>query len=310
MWGDANAGSTTGHERCIVRGVSTSSEESKTAALEVMILSYDSAVVIESLLSTLSELLPQTPVAIREHSDSPGAIGRLEKLAAAHPTPVRVSADVSNPGFGAGCNALAAASTARHLLFLNPDTELVSWPYRDAPPAQGRLVGPLMVDSGDPSRHYGVRYRVRDEIARSWFRRSSQRPAGTGFVSGAALLIARADFERIGGFDERYFLFYEDIDFCLRANGAGIGTFVDERFMVRHSGAHSTSSRFGTSLMWSYESGVRFHRAHGSPVAGYRCYVVADSIARAALHGVRLGSAATRGYLALAARAARDLISG
>ncbi len=101
-----------------------------------------------------------------------------------------------------------------------------------------------MVDSGDPSRHYGVRYRIRDEIARSWLRRVAPRPNGSGFVSGAALLIARADFDRIGGFDEEYFLFYEDIDLCLRANAAGIGTFVDERFTVRHSGAHSTSAAF------------------------------------------------------------------
>jgi N-acetylglucosaminyl-diphospho-decaprenol L-rhamnosyltransferase len=287
--------------------VSTSSEEPNTAALEVLILSYDSSVVIERLLATLSTLLPDTPVAIREHSDAPGAIGRLEMLAAAHPTFVRVSVDARNPGFGAGCNALAAASNARHLLFLNPDTELVSWPYQHALPADGRLVGPLMVGSGDPSRHYGVRYRVRDEIARSWFRHVAPRPTGSGFVSGAAFLIAKTDFDRIGGFDESYFLFYEDIDLCLRANAAGIGTYVDERFTVRHAGAHSTSGRFGMSLMWSYESAVRFHRAHGSPVAGYRCYVVADSIARAAAHGVRRRGATSRSYLSLAWRAAREL---
>jgi GT2 family glycosyltransferase len=295
-------------ESGIVRGVATSSDEPNTAALEVLIVSYDSAGVIEQLLASLSEQLPGTPVAIREHSDSPGAVARLEKLATAQPTSVGVSADLTNPGFGAGCNALAAASTARHLLFLNPDTELVSWPYHQGLPAEGRLVGPLMVDSGDPSRHYGASYRIRDEIARSWLRRSARWPDGTGFVSGAALLIARSDFQRIGGFDEQYFLFYEDIDFCLRANALGIGTYIDERFTVRHTGAHSTSSRFGPSLMWSYESAIRFHRAHGSPVTVYRCYVVVDAIARSVIHGLRRRWAMSRSYRALAARAARELI--
>ena len=85
------------------------------------------------------------------------------------------------------------------------------------------------------------------------------------------------------------------------------GTYVDERFTVRHSGAHSTSGQFGMSLLWSYESAVRFHRAQGSPVAGYRCYVVADSIARAAIHLVRRRAGVARSYFELASRAAREL---
>ena len=287
--------------------MATTGGQAADTTLEVLILSFDSAVVIERCLASLAKLLPGIPVAIHEHSDAVGALDRVRQLAAQHPAPVRVSVDTSNPGFGAGCNALAASSPASHFLFLNPDTEIVTWPYGPALPDVGRLVGPLMVDSGDPSRHYGVSYRVRDEIARSWLRRGGPPPNGTGFVSGAALLIANADFERVGRFDEGYFLFYEDIDLCLRANEAGVGTHVDERFTVRHSGAHSTSGQFGMSLLWSYESAVRFHRAQGSPVAGYRCYVVADSIARAAIHLVRRRAGVARSYFELASRAAREL---
>ncbi|HUF98859.1 MAG TPA: hypothetical protein VMM60_12090 [Ilumatobacter sp.] len=288
--------------------MNATSEVNHGAPLEVLILSFDSSTVIERCLASLTTLIPDTPVAIREHSDAVGAVDRLHRLAAGHSAPVRISTDPTNPGFGAGCNALAASSTATHLLFLNPDTELVSWPFHTGLPPLGRLVGPLMVDSGDPSRHYGVRYRIRDEMARSWLRLRGQRPNGAGFVSGAALLIARADFERIDGFDEGYFLFYEDIDLCLRANAAGIGTYVDDRFTVRHTGAHSTSSRFGTSLQWSYQSAVRFHRQQGSPIIGYRCYVVVDSIARATLHLARGRRTLAAAYLRLAQRSAGDLL--
>ncbi len=291
----------------LTTGPTTGLTSGLTTGLEVMILSYDSAVVIEACLASLAAVLPGVGVAIREHSDDPAAIGRLERLAARHPAPVRISADPGNPGFGAGCNAMAATSTARHYLFLNPDTELVAWPFHDALPEAGRITGPVMVDSGDPARHWGIDYRIRDEVARSWLRRSAPMPAGTGFVSGAALLVAAEDFERLGGFDESFFLFYEDIDLCLRANASGIGTWVVPAFTVRHAGAHSTSGRFGQSLIWSYESAVRFHRKHGSPVVGYRTYVVADSIGRATGHLLLGHRERARSYGRLARRAATDL---
>jgi GT2 family glycosyltransferase len=274
--------------------------------IEVLVVSYGSAPVIAGLLGSLAVHLPEAPVAIREHAVGQPAVAELERLAADHSAPVRVEHDPLNPGFGAGCNALAARSTADYLLLLNPDTELVRWPWNAAaPPPAGTIVGPVMVDSGPPGEHYGRSYRIRDEIARSWLRRQPERPEGHGYVSGAALLIERAAFEQIGGFDEGFFLFYEDIDLCLRANAAGYPTVVDERWMVRHGRHHSTSERFAESLMWSYESALRFHAKYGSPTCAYRAYVAPDSLLRALYHSARRRRAAARAYIALARRALR-----
>ena len=128
------------------------------------------------------------------------------------------------------------------------------------------IVGPTMVDSGPPGGHAGRSYRLVDEIGRSWLRRRGEAPTGTGFVSGAALLIESTTFARLDGFDERYFLFYEDIDLCLRANSLGVGTFVSPTWTVRHAGAHSTSARFAEAITWSYESGSRFHSDARHPI--------------------------------------------
>jgi len=167
-------------------------------------------------------------------------------------------------------------------------------------------VGPVF--TSDASDHYGRTYRVRDEIARSWLRRPGRMPTGEGFVSGAALLVDAESFNRAGGFDEGYFLFYEDIDLCLRANAIGVPTIVNEQWQVAHRRGHSTKERFGQSLIWSYESGCRFHHSQGSPVLGYRAYVVADALARAAVHTIRRNPDARRAYLALAARASREIV--
>jgi GT2 family glycosyltransferase len=278
--------------------------------LEVLVVSYNSADALAACMTSVERAIPGTPIAIREHGSDPAASELLDRLAVSHPSAVRIERDPTNPGFGAGCNALAGGSRARFLLFLNPDAEVVSWPWSvSGPPPSATIVGPLMVDSGDPARHWGRRYRIRDEIARSWLRRRGPQPDGRGFVSGAALLVDRASFERVGGFDEEYFLFYEDIDLCLRANDLGIATRVDERWTVHHVGAHSTRSQFGQSLLWSYESAVRFHGHRGGPVAAYRLYVIADALVRGAVWLVHRDRTGVGAYIRLAKRALRDMVS-
>ena len=276
--------------------------------VEVLVVSYNSADTIGACLASVERTAAGTPIAVREHGSDPGALELLDAIAAAHPSSVRIDRCPSNPGFGAGCNALASTSTARHLLFLNPDAEIVDWPWSQAAaPPMATVVGPLMVDSGSPGKHFGTSYRIRDEISRSWLRRDGKRPNGRGFVSGAALLIDRASFERVGGFDERYFLFYEDIDLCLRANAVGIATQIDDRWTVRHAGAHSTRPCFGQSLVWSYESAIRFHGDRGIRLTGYRIYVIADALLRSGLRAAHRDMFGSRAYLGLARRAASDL---
>ena len=276
--------------------------------VEVLVVSYASAQVIRRLLATLALELPGVQVAIREHSDLE-AMRSLAQVASNHRAPVRLEHDPTNPGFGAGCNALAANSTADFLVFLNPDTEVVNWPWSPTkPPPSDTVVGPLMVESGPPSEHFGRSYRIRDELALSWFRRRPNRPAGQGYVSGAALLIERAAFDQLGGFDESFFLFYEDIDLCLRANAAGYRTVVDDDWRVRHHRHHSTGARFAESIIWSYESAVQFHAKYGSPVWLYRLYVTADSMLRAIWHRLRGRRKEGRAYYVLARRASSELL--
>jgi GT2 family glycosyltransferase len=122
------------------------------------------------------------------------------------------------------------------------------------------------------------------------------------------MLIERAAFERLGGFDSAFFMFYEDIDLCLRANAAGYSTVIEPHWAVRHARHHSTEECFGQAMMWSYESAVRFHAKHGSPVRAYRAYAAADSALRVAWHFRRNRTRASE-YAGLAKRAARDAMS-
>jgi N-acetylglucosaminyl-diphospho-decaprenol L-rhamnosyltransferase len=275
-----------------------------SAAVEVCFVSYGSASVLVDAVASVGRTMPGATVAVQEHAAN--AAETLRASLDASGVPYRLLVDESNPGFAAGCNALAAASTAEWLLFLNPDAQVVTWPWvGEQSPPRGEVIGPEMVGSGHPGRHYGVTYSILDEVRRSWLRQPGRRPVGRGFVSGAALLIDRVSFERVGGFDERYFMFYEDIDFCVRANQAGVPTFIADEWTVRHAGAHSTSSRFGQSLQWSFDSGLRFHKGAGEPLWLYRMYVAADAALRW-LHAVAGRNTRRReAYGALARRALR-----
>lgn len=62
----------------------------------------------------------------------------------------------------------------------------------------------------------------------------------TDFVSGAAMMVKREVFERIGLFDEKYFLYYEDSDFCLRAKEKGFKLVYNPRALVYHKNAQAT----------------------------------------------------------------------
>ena len=265
---------------------------------------------LERTIGSVVTHLPGATISIREHGSDASRLAALREIIGSCPSVVRIDLDPMNPGFGSGCNALASASAADWLLFLNPDAEIVRWPW-DAvnQPPSGQVTGPNMLGEGESARQSGRSYRVRDEISRSWLRRPGLRPDGRGFVSGAALLIDRQSFELVGGFDPGYFMFYEDVDLCLRANDAGVPTYLADDWHVRHAGAHSTRQHFAESLIWSYESACRFHASRKSSLTAYRPYVVADSLLRGMMALIHRDSTARRAHLKLAKRVTSDMMT-
>ena len=271
-------------------------------------MSYDSGDDLLAAARSAVRAIPEVCIAVQEHSLNTDTITRVEALADELGVAIRTRHDPANPGFGAGCNALARTSDATWLLFLNPDAEVLEWPYPAGGPTLRAVLGPSGFHGPRPESHRGVTYTVGDEARRSWLRKWGPPPDGTGFVSGAALLVHRDDHTRIGEFDERYFLFYEDIEYCLRANRLGVPTHLVPGWSVGHAGAHSTSPRFAAALTWSYESGCRFHGSQRESVAAYRCYVGVDAMLRWVIHLARRDARRRAAYGQLARRAVGDLL--
>jgi N-acetylglucosaminyl-diphospho-decaprenol L-rhamnosyltransferase len=149
-----------------------------------------------------------------------------------------------NLGFAAGSDLAAEGAATELLLFLNPDAELDPGSLAtlaarmDAAPGTG-IVGPAVrfrdgrpqpTIRGDPTPaallyEYTVLRHLRiGRAAYVRYRTPAEPRSGTGVVEvlmGCALLVRRDLFEELGGFDRRYFMYYEEADLCRRVRDAG-----------------------------------------------------------------------------------------
>lgn len=82
------------------------------------------------------------------------------------------------------------------------------------------------------------------------------------FVYGCAMLLRRAVFHDIGGFDERFFVYYEDIDLCIRARAAGYRVALASTAHVWHEGAGSTQQHPPMKVFYETKGRVQFFLKH------------------------------------------------
>ena len=155
--------------------------------------------------------------------------------AARHLPQARLLAQTSNLGFGAANNLGWRAAGTEFVLLINPDclcsTEAIEQLVRtaDAHPDASVVAPQLLGRRGDLDFSYRWR-------ADGWASRGpgAQGPCCVGFVSGAAMLIRRAALQRVDGFDESFFLYYEDEDLCLRLIDQFGPILVDPAAQVQH----------------------------------------------------------------------------
>jgi GT2 family glycosyltransferase len=173
---------------------------------------------------------------------------------------VRVVAVGENAGFSRGNNLGVAGATTEFLVFLNNDTEVEpGWlaaliAAADRDPSVGLVTSQLvyfdrpdLVDSaGDGYLRCGGAFKV-------WHGRSASTAPGSREVFGAcggACLIRRALFERLGGFDERLFLIYEDVDLSYRARLTGARIVYAADAVVRHRGSATVGRASATAVFY------------------------------------------------------------
>ena len=137
----------------------------------------------------------------------------------------------------AGLVGLAALARTRDALFVPRLLNADGSTQRSAHPVPGRAGALLPALVHAPLLPAGARLE-----AEPW---RSGTPREVGWAIAAALVARTATLRALGPFDPEAFLFYEDLDLCLRARAAGVPTELRPEVRLRHAGAHATTPAFG-----------------------------------------------------------------
>lgn len=224
----------------------------------------------------------------------------------------------SNGGFAVGCNLGWKNGEAPFVLFLNPDAlaapedVITMADALESDPALG-IVGPRILDVDGslqlsqrsfPSlpASFGRAFFLHRLFPRSrWsFDIASpsayERASSPDWLSGACLMIKRPALETLDGFDERFFMYCEDMDLCKRVRNLGLGVRFEPSATVTHVGGASAPRARAVATMAT--SRLRYAEKHRSGVEYWleRLAIALDGLMHAAV--TTQGVEARRGYLA------------
>lgn len=220
----------TGAEACAVRD---RSRAPRAVGVSAVIVNYNGAA---DVLDCIASLQGQGDLHEIIVVDNASPDGSLRALCAAEPPAVIVASD-ENLGFGGGANLGAACAAGDVLLILNPDTRLTPGSVHALAAhvrATGAVVGPVTVEADHRAPKLGEQM---DWLGMPKARTKDAEPLF--YIQGSAVAISAELYESIGGFDERLFLFAEDLELCWRARIAGHDVATVPGASVLHQGGGS-----------------------------------------------------------------------
>lgn len=154
-----------------------------------------------------------------------------------------------NKGFGAGINLGAKEAQGEYLLFLNLDTEILSENIADIldkfkENKKIAIIGPRLVTSKGETQWWCAGkeftfwrlFKNNLGIIESKNIWESKNEIFADWVSGGAMFVRKDVFEKLEGFDEKFFMYFEDEDLCRRARSGGYKILYSPGFTVRHFG--------------------------------------------------------------------------
>jgi len=161
-----------------------------------------------------------------------------------------------NKGFGAGHNYLANRTEANYLLILNPDVLFINKDtvlklVETLESNKAAVVGPKLLTLPSSELPYSPalsnpqpQFWDHGVIGKSGFRfHANDKPTNVAWVSGAVLLIKRQIFMSVSGFNERFFLYFEEVDMCLRIRKLSYNIIYDPLIQVLHYGGVVANKR-------------------------------------------------------------------
>ncbi len=254
-------------------------------SISIIIVNWNSGTQLAECLASLPSALDGSfrleLVIVVDNASTDGSASRF----VADRLPLQLIANQINRGFAAACNQAAARCTADYLLFLNPDTRLsntsLQAPIAFMEQAENAHVGTLGVQLVDADgvvsrtcaraltpgmiirRILGIDRLLAplfpSHVMTDWEHAQTRE---VDHVTGAFFLVRRELFRALGGFDERFFVYLEDVDFSVRSNHAGWRTCYLASTTVYHKSGGSSEQIKAERLFYSLRSRILFGYKH------------------------------------------------
>jgi hypothetical protein len=249
--------------------------------LAIVIVTFDSRQEIDGCLESLTTHPPRLDheIVVVDNASTDGTAGHVRQRW----PHIRLLETGANLGFGRGSNAGIRATSGDLVLLLNPDARVTAGAVdRLAAHLASRpevaIVGPRIVDGeGRAELSFGPMISPLAELRQKLLvigndrglplvgalvARMTRRSKDVDWVSGGCLLARRADIEAAGLFDERYFLYTEDVDLCaaVRARGRRV-QFLADVDIVHLRGRSGTSNRRARNAAYR-RSHIAFYAKH------------------------------------------------
>lgn len=280
--------------------------------LDIVIVNWNAGHQIRRCLESIpanGDGLEVTRVVVVDNASTDGSLDELDTL----PVPLTILRNAANRGFGAACNQGAERSQSDYLLFLNPDTMLepdsLVCPVSFLEMEGNRDVGicgiQLVDDHGQiartcarfprPAYFYQKMLGLDTLFARQfqshfmteWDHSESRR---VDQVMGAFFLVRRTLFTDLKGFDERFFVYFEEVDFSLRALQHGAATCYLAGPRAYHKGCGTSEQAKSARLFYSLRSRIRYAFKHfrwDAAALLTLCTLVIEPVARVVMAAAR-----------------------
>ncbi len=236
---------------------------------------------LDSLTALAAERCHIASVTVVDNASTDGSADRLESSC----LPLRVLRNDANRGFAAACNQGARGGTGEYVLFLNPDTRVMpdtldtavrimemtqnhetaiaGVQLHDASGAVAKSCARFPSPSSMVIRALGLDRGgwLRSYVMTDW---AHDRTCLVDHVIGAFYLVRRQVFEALGGFDERFFVYLEDLDFSYRARLAGWRALYVAEAQAFHRGGGTSEAVPASRLAYAIRSRLVYADKHFS----------------------------------------------
>lgn len=217
----------------------------KKIQISFLIVSYNSTKVLIECIKSLKRVSKNHCYEILVSNNDKSPLELKEKF-------VKIINNNNNLGFGKANNIISKIAVGEVLIFVNPDTYSFSLNFCDIINLLNNEVGivapAILNENGSNEKwSYGGKISPITIIKNNVFGFndfcSNNKMCDVGWVSGAVFCIKRQLFNKIGGFDEKFFLYYEDADICKRISDLGFKIVRSNSFKVRHIGGSSMDKK-------------------------------------------------------------------